>query len=307
MSGSKRVGITLLELLVVIAIVGILVALLLPAVQYAREAARRMQCGNNLRQICTAIHSYHDSQRSFPVGAYGCCWGTWQVAIMPQMENGTLYDRYDHHEKYNLADSSYRYSGWRNTGVTTQRLWTHTCPSDTQQAPIPTPQGAMTNHNYAANYGNTTHSQADFKGIRFGGAPFTAHGIPPPTFGFANLDDGSSNTLLMAEVRQGIGNDLRGFTWWGDASGFSTFYPPNSTVPDRIYSSIYCGNSPPNPPCAVSSPGYPTVFSSRSRHPGGVQVGLCDAAVRFVSNAVDHNVWRASGTTRGGEAGASLD
>jgi prepilin-type N-terminal cleavage/methylation domain-containing protein len=307
MSGRKRFGITLVELLVVIAIIGILVALLLPAVQYAREAARRMQCSNNIRQICTALHTYHDGQRVFPVGAYGCCWGTWQVAIMPQMENGTLFDRYDHNEKYNLTDSSYRYSGWRNTGVTTQRLLSHSCPSDTPQAPILTPQGRMTSHNYAVNYGNTTYSQVDFKGIRFGGAPFTSQGMPPRTFGFSDVQDGTTNTFLIGEVRQGTGSDLRGFTWWGDASGFETFYPPNTTIPDRIYGAMYCGSSPPNPPCAVSSSGYPTIFSARSRHPRGVQVGMCDASVKFVANSVDHNVWRAAGTTHGNEAGATLE
>lgn len=307
MTGSKRVGITLIELLVVIAIIGILVALVLPAVQFAREAARRMQCASNLRQICTAVHTYHDAQRTFPVGAYGCCWGTWQVAIMPQMENGTLFDRYDHNEKYNLLDDSFRYSGWRNIAVTTQRLPLHTCPSDQPNAPIETPQGFMTCHNYAANYGNTTYSQATFKGIPFGGAPFTAHGTPPPAFGFNDIRDGNSSTLLFGEVRQGIGNDLRGFTWWGDAAGFSTFYPPNTTVSDRIYSTMYCGSVPPNPPCAASSPGYPTIFSSRSRHPHGVQAGMCDAAVKFVSNSIDHNVWRALGTTRGSEPAATLE
>ena len=307
MDRKTRAGLTLVELLVVIAIIGILVALLLPAVQFAREAARRMQCGNNMRQICTAMHTYHDSQRTFPVGAYGCCWGTWQVAIMPQMENGTLYDRYDHGGKYDTSDLSYCYSGWRNTAVTTQRLISHTCPSDTPQAPIKTPQGRMTSHNYAVNYGNTTYSQVLFKGIRFGGAPFTAQGIPPAAFGFNEIQDGVSNTLMIGEVRQGTGYDLRGFTWWGDASGFETFYPPNTLVADRLYSSVYCSNQLPNPPCAVSSSGYPTIFSARSRHPGGVQVGFCDAAIRFVSNSVDHNVWRGLGTTRGGEAGGTLE
>jgi hypothetical protein len=108
-------------------------------------------------------------------------------------------------------------------------------------------------------------------------------------------------------MRQGTGSDLRGFSWWGDASGFETFYPPNTSVPDRIYGAMYCGSSPPNPPCAVSSPYYPTIFSARSRHPRGVQVGKCDASVKFIANSVDQNVWRASGTTHGNEAGATLE
>jgi len=307
MTSTKRVGFSLVELLVVLAIIGILMALLLPAVQFARESARRMQCANNLRQICTALHSYHDAQGTFPVGGYGCCWGTWQVAILPQMENGTLFDRYDPREKYHPTDASYLYSGWRNTGVTTVRLQNHTCPSDTPQTPVWTQQGRMTSHNYAANFGNTVYAQTDFKGVRFAGAPFTTQGVPPRTFGFSAINDGLSNTLLIGEVRQGQGNDLRGFTWWGDAAGFETFYPPNTTVPDRIYASVYCNSTAPNPPCAISSSGYPTMFSARSRHPRGVQVGLCDASVKFIHNGIDHNVWRASGTTQGNEASGMLE
>ncbi len=84
----RKKGFTLVELLVVIAIIGILIALLLPAVQAAREAARRAQCTNNLKQIALAMHNYHDTYKTFPVGGYGAVWGTWAVAIMPFIESG---------------------------------------------------------------------------------------------------------------------------------------------------------------------------------------------------------------------------
>ena len=84
---SKR-GFTLVELLVVIAIIGILVALLLPSVQSARAAARRIQCVNNLKQLGIAMHNYHGSQRKLPVGNVSCCWGTWQMMILPFLEEG---------------------------------------------------------------------------------------------------------------------------------------------------------------------------------------------------------------------------
>src|SRR5690606_35055698 len=89
-----RPGFTLVELLVVIAIIGTLVALLLPAVQAAREAARRSQCVNNLKQLGTSMQNYHDTYRELPKGNVSCCWGTWQMAILPFIEQTQLADRY---------------------------------------------------------------------------------------------------------------------------------------------------------------------------------------------------------------------
>src|SRR5512134_1942205 len=95
MGTSNRRGFTLVELLVVIAIIGILIALLLPAVQAARESARRTQCNNNLKQIALGMHNYADTYGgTFPVGEYSCCWGTWLVGLLPYVEQKTLYDQY---------------------------------------------------------------------------------------------------------------------------------------------------------------------------------------------------------------------
>src|SRR5882757_5338448 len=88
---------TLVELLVVIAIIGVLVALLLPAVQSARESARRTQCINNMKQVTLAVHNYADTFRgTFPVGEYSCCWGTWLVALLPYVEQNSLYEKYQY-------------------------------------------------------------------------------------------------------------------------------------------------------------------------------------------------------------------
>src|SRR6266487_1639836 len=94
MSEAKR-GFTLVELLVVIAIIGVLVALLLPAVQAARESARRTQCSNNLKQVVLAMTNYADTNKStFPVGEYNWGWGTWLVGLLPYIEQKALFDNY---------------------------------------------------------------------------------------------------------------------------------------------------------------------------------------------------------------------
>jgi prepilin-type N-terminal cleavage/methylation domain-containing protein len=291
---------TLVELLVVIAIIGILIALLLPAVQAAREAARRMSCSNNLKQIGIAMHNYHDAHKSLPVGCYSCCWGTWKVAILPYVEQKALFDRYDHKQKY--IDPGHRYSDSINQPVVSAWIDAYACPSDTPQTPI----GTIRSHNYAVNYGNTTWTQtATFNGVTFKGAPFTiANGTAgrKEAFAFRDIADGLSNTLLVCEVVQGEGSDLRGFSWWGDASGIETYQGPNSSLPDRIYTPGFCDNTKPrNPPCDVSSSTWPTMFASRSRHPDGVQVCLGDASVRFISDSINIDTWRALSTTQGGE------
>src|ERR1700759_3805466 len=95
MRNRRRSGFTLIELLVVIAIIAVLIALLLPAVQAAREAARRMQCVNNLKQIGLAMHDYQSSNNSLPYGMKGCCWGTWLIPILPYIEQQALFNSWN--------------------------------------------------------------------------------------------------------------------------------------------------------------------------------------------------------------------
>ncbi|MBA2116652.1 DUF1559 domain-containing protein [Bremerella alba] len=293
---NKKHGFTLVELLVVIAIIGVLIALLLPAVQQAREAARRMQCSNNMKQVGLALHTYHDTFQKFPRGTYACCYGTWQVAILPQIEQGNLW------ENYNMAE---RYSHASNQDVTTLRIDTLTCPSDTPNAPYVSGGIEYTAHNYAANYGNVGHYRSapgqmppDLNGIEFMGAPFSFE----KAFGFRDITDGTTNTLLVSEVLQGVDGDLRGFTWWGAASGFSGYLPPNARDPDVMESSSVCKNTPERGlPCTSATTSNPYRHASRSRHPGGVQSLLCDGSVRFVPETVDLATWRGLSTAQGGE------
>src|SRR5688572_18867870 len=134
----NKCGFTLVELLVVIAIIGILVALLLPAIQAAREAARRSQCINNLKQIGVAMQNYHDTYKQLPVGNYSCCWGTWQMSILQFIEEQQLHDMYQWNPE-DLANYSYDYAydrynlsknpPMRNAQVTSTRIASLTCPS----------------------------------------------------------------------------------------------------------------------------------------------------------------------------------
>ncbi|MGE0758462.1 MAG: DUF1559 domain-containing protein [Pirellulaceae bacterium] len=182
----KRGAFTLVELLVVIAIIGILVSLLLPAVQSAREAARRMQCTNNLKQISLGIHNYVDTYKAFPTGQTGCCWGTWMTRLLPYIEQGNLFDKYVGLGWTGPTPNPGSYSGAVNLPITRTQLATCTCPSDSISA-SPSILNGITFHNYVGNFGNTDLNRTTPFGTSttgaanaFGGAPFVGHlGWPP--------------------------------------------------------------------------------------------------------------------------------
>ena len=311
-------GFTLIELFVVIAIIRVLVALLLPAVQSARESSRRVQCINNLKQIGLAMHQYHDTHAVLPPGKKGCCWGTWLVYTLPHLEQSALFNAWNScginspgvPEGYDL---DLRYFGVANRTVTSTRLGVYLCPSDQTNAPITAVMNgityACTSQNYAANFGNTIVIQTDFQDVRFAGAPFVDIGSPlgdydrpgRKTVGFSAFLDGLSHTTLLSEVIVGQGQDLRGFSWWGDAATFEAYLTPNSSFPDVIFSAYYCINQPPNPPCIVATTALPEVLAARSRHPGGVNVALADGSVRLMKDSIDVRMWRALSTTAGAE------
>jgi prepilin-type N-terminal cleavage/methylation domain-containing protein/prepilin-type processing-associated H-X9-DG protein len=314
----ERRGFTLIELLVVIGIVGVLTAVLLPAVQAAREAARRAQCTNNLRQIGLAMHMYHDAQNVLPPGKKGCCWGTWLIFVLPYMEQQPLFSAWNSLGSNATGippgfDVDLRYFGVANRTVTSTSVGSYYCPSDLTNAPITAEMNgklySCTSQNYAVNFGNSIQLQLDFQDVRFAGAPFVDIGSPltdsmqlgKRPVGFASLRDGMSSTLLVAEVVVGQGRDLRGFSWWGDAAAFEAFLAPNSSFPDILFSPYYCLDAPPNPPCAGTTTALPDNYAARSRHPGGVNVIMADGSARFVKNSLNIRTWRALSTTQGAE------
>ena len=327
---------TLVELLVVIAIIGILIALLLPAVQAARAAARRMQCAANLKQVAFAAHNYHSAHAVLPLGAYGCCWGTWATSILPYLEQQEASDLFVNDEKFNVVDLIGTYFSTENKRVTERRFAVYTCPSD--MLTTNSYFGALTNHNYACNYGNigfvieeavaananngnigfiienAIAANAAAKGTKQGagvwywGAPFTISGWsdqPVEPTSFRDITDGLSQTLMFSETVQGKeidgGQDWRGMVWAGIHAGFETYLPPNSSMPDYMPYDWRCNPTPPNPPCETWSDVRPITMSARSRHPGGVHVAYCDGSVTFVTDNVELRLWRAQATSKGDE------
>jgi prepilin-type N-terminal cleavage/methylation domain-containing protein/prepilin-type processing-associated H-X9-DG protein len=209
MSSQARRGFTLIELLVVIAIIAVLIALLLPAVQSAREAARRAQCTNNLKQIGLAMHNYHTSHGSFPLGGtraasgygYNVGWGTWSAHAL-------MLGFLEQQPLYNAANFSWAVvmgQAWAiNTTVSNSVINTFLCPSD-DLAPVAVPandQWSGRLNNYFGSVGTTTA----YTGGRPTTGIFTEAG---PAYGVQNITDGTSNTIAFAEAL--VGPDSGGY------------------------------------------------------------------------------------------------
>ncbi|HOP76198.1 MAG TPA: DUF1559 domain-containing protein [Thermogutta sp.] len=341
---KPRWGFTLVELLVVIAIIGILIALLLPAVQAAREAARRSQCTNNLKQLALAMQNYHDVYTRFPARQAGSGHQNtgsndthrgrlsgW-VAVCPYMEQQSLYDQ---------INALPHQAPWNNTSWYNVNIPALNCPSDPASTPpTGTARGTVT---YCMNGGDS---------------PIDSFNNPPSSTSIrgvfhvfqwssmAEISDGTSNTALISErlrprAQNSLGNVVGlslgtnplacraaydasqkkyitgsfisdtppGFRWADGAAwfaGFTTILPPNSAS------------------CANAADHWERgIYTPSSRHPGGVNVAFADGSVRFVSETVDtgnlgtdfpsvtsggmspYGVWGALGTKSGGET-ASL-
>ena len=321
---QARRAFTIVELLVVIAIIGILVGLLLPAVQTAREAARQTQCGNTLKQWSLAMQTYHDVYRALPLAASG--WpliaSTWQPLLWPYIEQAELANKYFYDKpwtQWGLTPNVNNQLDKASAAPLSRRLPIYYCPSDRPGAYFAMDAGVGTFYaprsNYAVNGTSVTVSGQTFIG------PFnrtcTVNSVNPSgTFNprgytgpeatrFKNITDGLSKTLLMSEVNMWTSDSGSPVDPRGQVANckFDAAITPNSMF-DRVANwyvapSYSCTNVPPYLPCQATGSAF--IYAARSRHFGGVQSAMADGAVQFVSDTVDQSVWQAQGTMNGGE------
>ena len=304
-------GFTLVELLVVIAIIGVLVALLLPAVQAAREAARRAHCTNNLKQIGLAIHMYADAHNSFPPGRTGQPDRTpTPFFLLPYFEQLGMFEGFDFDFGPVSAGENV------NEHVLTTRIPVLNCPSDEPQMfwdPIWV-QRPYPKCNYVPCFGAGTEadrtSDPRLRGV-FGIT--TEMGVTVGVTEWSQITDGTSNTLMYGESLQSSSEKDSRTMWWApDSVFFMTFETPNTSVPDRTKICIssktpcLCVSIPENnEPCTVVTGALNYAVFTRSRHPGGVQSGLADGSVQFFSEDIHAETWKALGTRDGGEVDGS--
>jgi len=301
-------GFTLVELLVVIAIIGILVALLLPAVQAAREAARRMACSNNIKQIGLALHNYHDTFKVIPPekimrrradGTLVCqpgagqTWdadpGNWEILLLPYVEQSNQFDKLNWGLTYNQVP---------NRDVFAAKYPVYLCPSNPQQDPKGAAGWAWTGNTSIMHYYASIGTSWT---VKVGaGANTECHDDTNGMFDmgeglrFAEATDGLSNTVMVTE-----------------AIGYEPLNPasnpggPGGCAPAPVNRNVICDgrgmrisalahfNVPPN--------GTSRWMAPSSFHPGGLHLMMGDGSGHFVADTIDNVTWRALSTKNGAE------
>ena len=301
---SHKNGFTLVELLVVITIIGILIALLLPAVQAAREAARRLQCGNNLKQIGLAVLGYENTSGVLPAGAYHVPWDYWTthrweyrgsilIHLLPYIEQKSIYDLFDLTKNY-AQDQTLPGS---TTPIGAMPISAYVCPSD-ESPTTATIQGLVkAKHNYTATHGSTAvtddsacscanwstfntyalnhGSIVGNQGSFDSAGAFNRWGL---NVSISNVRDGLSHTIFFGEVVPNCGVELRvGWSGSNNLEGFTTTVIPINF--DSCSSSATDG-------CRRDC-NWSTAFGYKSRHPGGAMFSFGDGSVHFLTEGID--------------------
>lgn len=297
MKNSRRspLGFTLVELLVVIAIIGVLVALLLPAVQQAREAARRMSCSNNLKQLALACHNYHDTFLELPTGSQQRI--GWRISILPFIEQRNLTDKFNYSESF-AGDQT------TTNAVLLEDLVLDAFNCASSQPPQSYPWNAR-HHQYHSYCGvNGAVNRSASSGADWGNCKqFYGYSCDNGTFGynqkmtFANVTDGTSNTLMigeqsgydpgMEEWNSGLKQGYHG-GWHGAGNSVVNANSTQTGIGGGLAPIVY----PPNSICSsgdrwVCGMAYVNSCNYNSFHPGGVQFALVDGSVRFVPEVTD--------------------